>query len=385
MPRAINLSTTPRGLALAAVTIMAACADRPTPTPAATPKQWSFEEEWRVGGEAVGPHSFDFNLGLALLPRGGFVHYDYKAHILHFLDPEGHPLRSVGRQGNGPGEFAMVNGLVAFPDGRVIVSDAANGFVIFSDSAVFIDVVRPEVSRASTGRRWDASVLNDGHLVENLQRAPGQSGPGYLRLVWSQDLLRADTLPGESCGVQGARRTTSVALKDTAGAVMVNAPLMHAAPEQATAFDRVGAVWEQRDPTRNEIVRHGLRDCKVAATIRLPGERATMDAASRANMIEMANAEAKRWRALPPELDDFPTERPWYQSLHVDSESNVWVERIGGDGNFRVEVYAADGEPVAEFRGTSLPVSPIITATHVYGFVQNMDGVRYLVSRRIVK
>src|SRR5690349_12125183 len=91
-------------LPVAAALLLAACADKSVPQI----PQWRLVEEWRVGGEADGPHSFVFNLGLAQLPNGGFVHFDFKSHKLHFLDAQGKPLRSVGRQGGGPGEFMMV-------------------------------------------------------------------------------------------------------------------------------------------------------------------------------------------------------------------------------------------------------------------------------------
>jgi hypothetical protein len=345
--------------------------------------QWRLVEEWRVGGQATGPHSFDFNLGLARLPNGGFVHYDYKAHTLHYLDPQGRALRSVGREGNGPGEFGTVNGLVASPDARVIVSDLANGFVVFSDSGEFVGVVKPDFNRASLGQRWDAFVFDDGRLAENMKRPPGQMGGEFLRVVWSPDLVRADTVPASSCRVANSDRAATIALKDAEGKVMVNAPLMYVVPEQASAFDPGGAIWEQHDPARAEIVRHNLLDCRSTATIKLAGARARLSAESQANMIEMANAEAKRWRAVPPDQEDFPTEHAWYQSLYMDSERNVWVQRVDGEGNIRVEIFTADGAAVAEITGNSLPVAPIITATHVYGLVHDGDGVRYMVSLRI--
>jgi hypothetical protein len=369
-------------LTCAIVFIASACSEEGAPTL----PQWSLVEEWRVGGQPEGPHSFDFNMGLALLPGGGFVHFDYKSNQLHYLDSLGKPIRSVGRKGGGPGEFQMVNGLVVAPDGKVIVSDIANGFSIVSDSGEFIDVIKPTVGRIGMGKRWDAFVFSDGQIVENVEQSAGKPGGESLRVIWSADLLHADTLPRLSCVTQSAHvPATRFALRDSTGAVMANLPLMHAEPEKATAFDNGGTVWEQLDPTHPEIVRHGLRDCTATISLRWFGKRAAFDSASRANMIAMANAEARRWHAVAPELSALPSERPWYQSIHRDAVGKLWVERVDEKGHFRVQVFSADGVAVGEIRESSLPVFPMITHTHVYGLVPDKDGVRYLVAYLIKK
>ena len=98
------------------------------------PATWRLVEEWRVGGEPDGPHSFDALFGFARLPNGNLVHFDYKTEQLHFLDAKGTPLKSVGRKGSGPGETRLANGFAVMPNGRIVMNDRGNSRFVIRDS-----------------------------------------------------------------------------------------------------------------------------------------------------------------------------------------------------------------------------------------------------------
>jgi hypothetical protein len=348
-------------------------------------QQWQLVEEWRVGGQPEGAHSFDFNLGLANLPNGGFVHFDFRSRQLYFLNERGDSIRAVGRAGEGPGEFNIVNGLVVAPDGRVIVSDLASGFTIHDDSGAFVKVVKPESGRLGTGGRWDAFAFASGEVVENVTLMAGSGGAQQLRLVWSADLSHVDTLPRLMCTKTRSGSPTTIPLLDSNGNVMLDMPLMFAAPSRPAAFDHDGFVWESPDQSANRIVRHPLRDCGATSTIHLAGAQAAIDSSERRIMADMAIAEAKRWQAAALNLEDLPQVHAWYRAIAIGAAGNVWVERTASDGSLVLEVYSSSGAPVAEIKGLGLPVGAMITGTHVYGLVADKDDIRYLVAYRIAK
>jgi hypothetical protein len=355
------------------------------PAASQAPAHWRLVEEWRVGGDADGPHSFDANLGFGRLPTGGFVHYDYKASRLFFLDSLGKVVRTSGRKGQGPGEFGVVNGLAVAPNGNVIVSDLAKGFTIFSGTGTFIRSVRPRVGRAGTGGLWDAVAFRDGSVLENALQ-PGAGSLAPLRFLWTADLARRDTL--QRCGVKEAQGGTTVPLVKAKGGLAIAMPLKFVRAERAAAYDPQGFVWETLDPAKNEIVRHGLTSCQPSAVVRLPGARAALTSSQQRIIAQDARAEAKRWEAAAPDLSRIAPQQAWYRELHVDTQGNLWVERVREDGMLHVEVFAPNGQEIAELADASLalmPLLPIFTATHVYGFVRDGDGVQFLASFRIVR
>ena len=60
--------------------------------------------------------------------------FDYQSNRLFIFDSTGKLVRRIGRQGQGPGEFAAGNGLVALPDTGVAILDARNARISFFTS-----------------------------------------------------------------------------------------------------------------------------------------------------------------------------------------------------------------------------------------------------------
>lgn len=146
------------------------------------PLDWSFEPQFRIGGEDKGPESF-FQL------RPGTIRADADGNLYIFdmgnsrivvFDPEGKHLRTFGRQGGGPGEILRPGGGIAIePDGSVSVFDFGKvGFVRFDADGRPLDEWRigayPDRGRyefVDGGILFQASVFNetrdglDNHLI----------------------------------------------------------------------------------------------------------------------------------------------------------------------------------------------------------------------------
>jgi hypothetical protein len=78
---------------------------------------------------------------LAIAPSGEiFVADGYGNHKVHRFSPDGELLLSWGKQGDGPGEFALVHNIWIDSRGRVLVCDDENDRVqIFDQEGHFID------------------------------------------------------------------------------------------------------------------------------------------------------------------------------------------------------------------------------------------------------
>lgn len=82
-------------------------------------------------GELDGPDEVVFGniSGMALGPGGELYVLDSLVPAVRVYDRDGRHLRSFGSRGGGPGELERPTALAVHPDGRVLVSDPANGRV----------------------------------------------------------------------------------------------------------------------------------------------------------------------------------------------------------------------------------------------------------------
>lgn len=85
------------------------------------PIAWSFEPVLSLGGADGGPESFYklYDFAVATDAVGNLHVLDMGNHRVVVFDPQGRHLRSMGRQGNGPGEFEWASGFSVTPAGEV--------------------------------------------------------------------------------------------------------------------------------------------------------------------------------------------------------------------------------------------------------------------------
>ncbi len=85
-----------------------------------------FEEEVAFGGEESGPAAV-LKPGQFAVDGGNRVHvFESSEGAIKVFDADGRYLRSVGRKGQGPGEFGQAGFLGFCPDGRLLVTDYQN-------------------------------------------------------------------------------------------------------------------------------------------------------------------------------------------------------------------------------------------------------------------
>ena len=110
---------------------------------------WSAGQEWRVSPEPVvdidgsgGPeYEFGRVAGVVRLTDGRIVAADQQALQLRFYDSTGHHLKSVGRKGQGPGEFTDLSTVSRLP-GDTLAVDIRMGASLFTPTGTFVRNVR---------------------------------------------------------------------------------------------------------------------------------------------------------------------------------------------------------------------------------------------------
>ncbi len=114
--------------------------------------------------DSIGVETGDANyilgwpVSLTHSPDGNIVFVDRMKHAAFMYTPEGEFIRSIGREGEGPGEFHMPAGLAFYPDGSLLISDQ-DGIALFNSNYVFMNqmtwpLIAPSIITALDGGRF---------------------------------------------------------------------------------------------------------------------------------------------------------------------------------------------------------------------------------------
>ena len=163
-------------LSLSIVLIPNACESRGEPSeqpflvapgPEAPPG-WNVQELACIGS-VDGPDeesSFGSIRGIELDAEGNVYVLDTQATTVRVFASDGRYLRSIGREGGGPGEFKRPTGIVLTPDGRLWVANPGNRrYDVFERDGTLAGTYRKTV-RAGFMGRWDAVATEDGVIYE---------------------------------------------------------------------------------------------------------------------------------------------------------------------------------------------------------------------------
>lgn len=173
-----------------------------------SPLAADFEEVFRVGS-TDGPEWQQFGVifDVAFDGAGNLYLLDYQAHRVVVVDRGSNLVRTIGRYGEGPGEFGFPRHLAAMADGRVIVGDIPGNrsFKVFDTGGAFARNVRVgddllglrgQMYPDRSGR--DAVVLAGSLVTIETMRAPDAIVPPgrrpILRLALDSDAVVRETI-----------------------------------------------------------------------------------------------------------------------------------------------------------------------------------------------
>ena len=87
--------------------------------PMAAPRTVEPQLLWRIGGDDETDPVLGLVLSIAVDEDGNAYLLDSQLNEIHVVSPAGEILRTIGHEGEGPGEFAMPMGLFLLPDGSL--------------------------------------------------------------------------------------------------------------------------------------------------------------------------------------------------------------------------------------------------------------------------
>jgi len=210
-----------RRAAILLLTLLAACGEGP-PTQQAivsdssgirvvsnqggdTLLDWTFTPTLTLGGEENGPESFysvsERTVGVDDVGR--IYVLDADGHRLVVFGDDGTHIRTLGREGKGPGEISWPFGLTVKPDGTALIDDVGRGSVHGYDSeGTPLDAVEelvPNNRRVwGTGGYYSAlSTIEDDHMLYRFFRVVGAD---TTELAW-HTAPATGVVELESCGM----------------------------------------------------------------------------------------------------------------------------------------------------------------------------------------
>jgi hypothetical protein len=139
---------------------------------------WTFTPTVTLGGEEDGPESFySVSERTVGVDAAGHIYVlDADGHRLLVFTGDGTHVRTLGREGNGPGEISWPIGLTVKPDGTALIDDLGRGTVHgFDSTGTPLDTVDELVP--NNRRIWDRdgyysaiSTIEDDHTLYRFLR-----------------------------------------------------------------------------------------------------------------------------------------------------------------------------------------------------------------------
>ncbi len=294
---------------------------------------------------------------------------------------DGRYVRQIGRQGEGPGELRIPNGVALTPDGRIAVFDMASGAIsLFRRDGTYQSLARldPQYGRLQGPLR----AARNGLMLPGGQISMGRGGPPAIRdslpilLVTLGDNAQtrqffAAPSPAPRMSVSGSedRQEVRMTPPPTFSPTVSWAPL----PDGRLAVAS-GTDWRVHIVGPNGAVASVI-ERPIRARAVTERDRATARAARRealetgAGMMRVENVNGRERMSvggggLPPDqvermlaAMDFAPVVPVIRGIRADAEGRIWVQREGGPGATAhpIDILSSSGEYLGTLRGEELP------------------------------
>jgi hypothetical protein len=341
---------------------------------------WELREELRIGrAEGEGPDVFGRVAAIEADAGGRIFVLDSQAREVRVFDPDGRHLRTMGREGEGPGEFLAPVGLSIHPsDGRLWVVDGRNArYTLFDPEGAF-GTTQPR-PLGFMALPWPGGFDRRGGLHDI-----GSDAEGLVVVRFDSLFAPADTfrIP------QPEQDRVTVVRADGTPVMSITSPL---APRLHWSFDPQGFVWTATSDAFR-FTRHTLAGDPVRIVVRehrpVPVTSAEADSVMEAveTVISMnAGPDARVEGTLRA-----PDHKPAFRAFRVDRVGRLWVEpQVGPDDARVLNVFGADGVYLGAVDidpGLDLvSVIPRIDESRMYALVRDELDVPYVVRYRIVE
>jgi sugar lactone lactonase YvrE len=381
-----TLRTRARWVAIATVVVVASASAQSVPA-------WHLVREATFsGGDNPAAELSDIR-GIEVSKNGDVLVLDYKAQGIRLFAPDGHFLKTLSRNGEGPGEFEQPNGFARSPDGNIWVNDPANHrFTVLRDDGSYLKDVRSELT--GFGYIWNGYFDASGRMVNPVSVAnPKAVAPNGIDVSRSYHVAlerrsmasnRADTIPELQCTGPGAI-DHEWSGRSAHGGITMGVPFK---PYRNVARSPHEFGWCAFG-SQYAVYRLGLQHGDTLQVIHGTARAIPVTAAERDTAVERAKATFRRSQVDPDlvKAGDVPAVKPILIGLMLDDQNRLWVRLTPAiKGHTRYDVYNAKG---VEIGTIDLPVlireypDPLIRGNKLYGVVLDADDVPSVMRFRI--
>lgn len=300
---------------------------------------WQEGDEWRLSPtpsmtlgavDGGGPQSFGRVADIATVGDGKVVVVDALANEVRVFTPEGVHERTIGRSGQGPGEFSSVSSVQVVAADTLAVFDRGlrrlSRFLLSGQLVDERDLSQVEY-RGELAFINEVELLGGGAVATREARDFSGEGDGVTRdtthflvvLPGSRDAVGIDSVPG----VWTLRTTYR-------GRQLFRLQPLTPYPQFAVWSDTLyltsGEHFEIRKATREGLV--GIIRRKLAAPMVLEEDRTQFVDLT----LERVPAEERSDARELLEGMPLPERLPAYRKVLVDPDGNVWAERYASPG-----------------------------------------------------
>ena len=293
---------------------------------------WRLVPELRLG-EVEGPEATVFGSisGLAVDDAGRIYVLDRQANQLRIFTHDGAHVRSVGRSGGGPGEYAAANGLLWLSQDTLVVVDQRGGrYTLLSREGEYLRSVPRHLgfyAWAFAGGHHDGRIYERSWVQTNPNRPRALVGnaPDQRPAFFGTSLRGGDSVVQSSVDTVLLAQPTntlyeSFSVRTERGGMMMSVPF---APGPVYHLDSTGSVWYGHG-SEFRIVRSSVAGDTIMEIVLDAVPAPVTDA-------ELAEWEAgesvARFREMGGRIDmsRIPKVKPFLNDLYLDPEGYLWV------------------------------------------------------------
>lgn len=333
---------------------------------------WRLVPELTLGAlEGDRPDVFSTISGLAVDTAGRILVVDRNTNEVRFFSAQGEHLHTVGRTGEGPGEYTQINGLIRLPsDSLVVIDQEGNRYSILTPDGQYERSVRRQLP--FYGWLYDGGIAGERvyelfAVFSDPDRVPAVVGTHLRDSEAALDTILVPELPGPTYEAFEVRT-------EQFGSYL-GVPF---SPRHVYRLDGRGGLWFGRGDEFRLVHTELSGDTLREVVLNTPADPVTD-----ADVAEWMEEEfVRRFRERGGKIDRarIPGEKPYWNDLVLAPGGHLWVSRPGEPMQVRFVVFDSVGRYLGEvgFDGVE-PVewlSPIVANGKLYIATQDELGVQ---------
>jgi hypothetical protein len=290
----------------------------------------SLEEELSIGGEDDEGNIILYEAGNVIVDEAEDIYIvDRQDFQIKVFSPEGSFIRSIGKQGEGPGEFQAIGYVTFVPDGRLLVMDFR------SRRTSLFDIAGNFISGHPWTKSFSQLVLptNSSYFVQEFIIEEGSDPLSERRLV-----LDEVDFEGNQIRSFGEYKMAELRVL-TQGNIMFGMSVPHS-PQSLFAGDM-----------SNQYLYHCLNDTylidvldtqgTIFRKIELPYDPLPYTSHDKEQFLDRYREREDENQLKLVEGMDFPSEKNVMARMMTDDEGNLWVQthEIREDGDTKTTAY----------------------------------------------